>query len=390
MLTVRDDGQLLGGLNGRALEPRDFPSLRDVKAAIPGHCFQRSTWRAMKHAVLDVLYILGCGAAGAYFIPFTLSAWPLWTLYALVTGTVATGAWVLAHECGHGAFSDNKKLQSAVGYFLHSVLLVPYYSWQRSHAVHHRYTNHMTLGETHVPKHAGNCLEDIARNICTRLFGNRWGQRVFGQFQLVSHLLVGWPAYLLFGVTGGPAYGTTNHFVHFPLDLKEPEKRLFPGAWRPKVYKSSAGTLTMMAFLAYAIRTWGFGPVFALYFGPLLVTNAWLVLYTWLQHTDVDVPHFADDQHTFMKGALHTIDRPYNRLFFGVVDWLHHRIGTTHVVHHIDCTIPFYHAREATAAVRKTFPDVYLYDDTPIYKALWRVAKHCCSVKQKGDMYLFA
>jgi fatty acid desaturase len=35
-------------------------------------------------------------------------------------------------------------LQDTVGYILHSLLLVPYFSWQRSHAVHHSKTNHLT------------------------------------------------------------------------------------------------------------------------------------------------------------------------------------------------------------------------------------------------------
>jgi fatty acid desaturase len=39
----------------------------------------------------------------------------------------------------------------SVGYILHSLLLVPYFSWQRSHAVHHSRTNHVMEGETHVP-----------------------------------------------------------------------------------------------------------------------------------------------------------------------------------------------------------------------------------------------
>ena len=52
-------------------------------------------------------------------------------LYSVITGTVAIGMWVTAHEAGHGAFSDNRKLQDFIGYLFHSVLLVPYYSWQR-------------------------------------------------------------------------------------------------------------------------------------------------------------------------------------------------------------------------------------------------------------------
>ena len=44
---------------------------------------------------------------------------PVWAAYAVACGTAATGAWVVAHECGHGAFSDNRQLQDAVGFVLH-------------------------------------------------------------------------------------------------------------------------------------------------------------------------------------------------------------------------------------------------------------------------------
>lgn len=47
------------------------------------------------------------------------------------------------------------------------------------------------------------------------------------------------------------------------------------------------------------------------------------MLYTWLQHTDVDVPHFEGDDWNLVKGAFMTIDRPYGP----VLDFLHHRIG---------------------------------------------------------------
>ena len=61
------------------------------------------------------------------------------------------GMWIVAHECGHRAFSDDTTLQDTIGYLFHTALLVPYFSWQRSHAVHHARVNHMSEGESFVP-----------------------------------------------------------------------------------------------------------------------------------------------------------------------------------------------------------------------------------------------
>ena len=44
----------------------------------------------------------------------------LWSLYGFATGLVATGLWVIAHECGHQAFSESKFINNAVGWVLHS------------------------------------------------------------------------------------------------------------------------------------------------------------------------------------------------------------------------------------------------------------------------------
>ena len=82
--------------------------------------------------------------------------------------------------------------------------------------------------------------------------------------------------------------------------------------------------------------------------GPYLVVNFWLVLYTWLQHTDVDVPHLDDPHWNPVRGAFLTVDRPYGP----VLDFLHHRIGSTHVAHHLCHQIPHYHAKEATEAIK--------------------------------------
>jgi len=375
---------LLSGLAGKALlvEAEDVPSKADVRRVVPKHCFKRSTFRSLGHVVQSLVVTTATAAVGLA-IPLKLAALPLWVAYAAVTGTAAMGLWVLAHECGHGAFSDNRALQDVVGYILHSVLLVPYFSWQRSHAVHHAHTNHIRKGETHVPTVVGGRIGHETPGGEEQLdLATSMGTVRHGAYQLFGHLMIGWPSYILAGLTGGSAYGTSNHF--WPGKPFSPA--LWPGKWAAKVVQSAAGVVGVLALLALWARRCGAATVWAFYGGPYLVVNMWLIVYTWLQHTDVDVPHLGASEFSYMRGAFLTIDRPYPRL----IDWLHHRIGTTHVAHHIDCTIPHYHAREATDAIAAAFPKAYLYDPTPVHEALWRVAAHCVAVKQNADgRYVF-
>lgn len=57
---------------------------------------------------------------------------------------------------------------------------------------------------------------------------------------------------------------------------------------------SDAGCVATLAGLAlWAHAAGSVWPVVALYWGPYMFVNFWLVLYTWLQHTDVDVPHYG-------------------------------------------------------------------------------------------------
>ena len=370
------------GLKGKALEinSSDIPSLNDIKNVLPSYCFSVSTKTSLRYLFQSITiqaFILALGL----LIPFSVKMIPIWILYSIISGTTAMGFWVIAHECGHGAFSKNKKLETFVGYLLHSLLLVPYFSWQRSHSIHHRYTNHITKGETHVPividgdgvseKKGGR--EEI--NISISL-----GKTKYGIIQLILHLLFGWPAYLLSGSTGGIQYGTSNHF--WP---KKPfSNKLWFSKWVRKVWISDIGVIFTLMILLKLIYTFGIIPIIAFYFGPLLVVNSWLVIYTWLHHTDTDVPHLSNSEFTFIRGAFLTIDRPYGKL----INFLHHNIGSSHVIHHIYSNIPHYHARAATRAIRNAFPKIYLYNPEPIYKALWNISCNCIAVdskKQKGQ-----
>ena len=51
---------------------------------------------------------------------YPMARFSLWALYGFWTGLFATGLWVIAHECGHQAFSESKTINNAVGWVLHS------------------------------------------------------------------------------------------------------------------------------------------------------------------------------------------------------------------------------------------------------------------------------
>ena len=367
------------GLKGKALDisMEDIPTMREIKNILPERCFDRNTFTSLSYLFQSLLIQILVVLIG-FNIPQTKAMFPVWILYIFISGTTAMGFWVLAHECGHGAFSNNRRLETIVGYILHSFLLVPYFSWQRSHAIHHRFTNHITDGETHVPlvmgdnprgeKVGGDKELELSRTL---------GKTQYGIIQLLIHLVIGWPAYLLAGATGGPRYGVSNHF----WPVKPFSEKLWPSIWAKKVWISDFGVCISIICLLSLLNRFGFTSIFLMYIGPLLVVNCWLVIYTWLHHTDTDVPHLGGSEFSFIRGAFLSIDRPYGR----IIDFLHHHIGSTHVIHHIAPTIPHYHAKEATLAIKKAFPKVYLYNPTPIYKALWNVACNCIAVKADKD-----
>jgi hypothetical protein len=126
-----------------AAPPKAAPpfAVADIRKAIPAHCFERNTWVSLGHVAKDF------AIAAALFYAATLIGHPavptwarylLWPAYWFAQGAILTGVWVLAHECGHQAFSPSQTVNNTVGWLLHSFLLVPYHSWRISHANHHK------------------------------------------------------------------------------------------------------------------------------------------------------------------------------------------------------------------------------------------------------------
>lgn len=355
------------------VDKEKLPTKSEIRAAIPPHCFEHSYAKALGNVVRDGL-VIAAFAFLASFLGTELTALNVvgWNLYAFFQGAALTGWWVLAHECGHGGFSNSTALNDAVGWVLHSALYVPYFSWQYSHAKHHSKTNHLMDGETHNPNSKADVQEAGYVTIASAI-----GEEAFAGFQLVAHLIFGWPLYLLINVSGArrlyngkPINSTLDHF--------RPNSELFPPGWSKRIALSSFGILLTTAALVAASFKFGPTKVALYYWGPYVWVNFWLVLYTWLQHTSEHVPHFGDDEWTWVRGALCTIDRPYAELF-GFFDWMHHHIGTTHVCHHLFSNLPCYHAVEATKHLKAYLEPkgLYNYDARGTFRAAWDTAKNC-------------
>jgi len=348
-------------------------SLKELRAVVPPHCFERSYIRSFSYIVKDALLIVGLMYMGGYLelIPYLTLRILAWFVYTFFLGAAMTGLWVIAHECGHQGFSPSQIVNDAVGCILHTVLLVPYWSWKYTHAQHHANTNSMEHDSVFVPH------TDLTVNFRSKFDSSILG-RLWGIFKMVT---IGWLVYIWFNYASSRVHATTwnSHF------------NPFCALWRNRTQCigviASDAALVVWVYVLYRLTLhFGVLAMIAHYFVPYLWVNFWLVTITYLQHTDWVVPKYYDDKWTWMRGAFGTVDRNY-----GIFNILHHHIADTHVLHHIFSQIPHYHAQEATQALLKSglIDEYYLFDPNPWYVALWENYRDCWYVKHNQKVTWF-
>lgn len=395
-------------------------TVKDLLSAIPKHCFERSAIKSSLHLAQDLVLVALLGYAASYIDPTlksvdfgaspltpyisagiqaSVSRFAAWALYSLAQGLVMTGIWIIAHECGHQAYSESKTINNAVGWVLHSALLVPYHSWRISHARHHAATGHLTRDEVFVPRTramkgllplqpAGFNSSDVedeevieASLQQQKAAAPAHQEETFGEwlaevledapaynfFYLLVQQLFGWPMYLLKNSSGQLHYPKgTNHF--------NPESIIFDKRHRSQILMSDVGIALTLSAVAYAVSQTSFGTVMRYYGIPYLWVNHWLVMITYLQHTDPLLPHYQADSWTFPRGALCTIDRKW---LGPIGPYILHGIAETHVAHHISSKIPHYNAWEATEALKERLGEHYHCAEENVFVSLWKTVTQC-------------
>lgn len=373
---------------GNKFEIPDY-TIKQIRDAIPKHCFERSALRGLGYVARDLASLATTFYLFHRFVtpdtvPSMTARVVLWTLYTVLQGFFGTGLWILAHECGHQAFSPSKTLNDTVGWVCHSILLVPYFSWKISHGKHHKATGHMERDMVFIPKtrevyatrvsRAIHELHELTEETPIATFIHTFGQQIGG-----------WPMYLMANVTGhnnhdrqpegkgkgkkNGMFGGVNHF--------NPSSPLYEKKDEHLILLSDLGLAIIIAGLTWVYKNYGFNNLLVWYIIPYLWVNHWLVAITFLQHTDPSLPHYDAETWTYTRGAAATIDREFG--FIGRT--LLHGIVETHVLHHYISTIPFYHADEATEAIKGVMGKHYRSDvkDGPIgfLKSIWKAARWC-------------
>ncbi|KAE8441529.1 hypothetical protein EG329_004875 [Mollisiaceae sp. DMI_Dod_QoI] len=292
-----------------AFEPPEY-TMKEIYDNIPPHCLQPNTLVSLYYILRDYFFVLVLVSVATQIpnisYPYLRSL--AWATYAFLQGLVFTGLWELAHECGHGALSKSKAFNNTCGLIIHSLLLVPYYSWKITHSTHHKTTNNLDKDIAFVPtiKEA----YQAARESHSKAWDYIEDMPLVALIHLFFH----------------HGCGLITGFVCLPLKLNE----------------------------AYS-----------------------------------SIPYYPTKTWTFLRGAASTVDRDFG--FIGRV--IFHGAIETHVMHHHVSRIPFYHAIEATAAVRKVMGSHYQSDfKTPYIWAFWKNYRTCKFVEeteQSSQIYFF-
>lgn len=390
-------------LNGDVFEVSDF-TMKQIYDAIPAHCFKPSTLRSMAYVVRDFAYVSVLVYAASYiqYLPNVYARGLAWAAYTVVQGMVFTGIWILAHECGHGAFSKSKKLNNIMGLIMHSFVLVPYHSWQISHSNHHKGTGSLEKDTVFIP-HTRQSWLDVNVNMgadptSVELSHLAEDSPLVVLWNCFFHQIIGFPGYLFLNITGQTYPQSFPKKSHFYFGEENP---LYKKDQLPLILLSDIGIITMIGLVSICGHLFGSWNMVLLYAIPYLWVNHWIgkslplqqfqsvrltplliVAITFLQHTDGKLPHYDNKAWNFARGATATIDRD-----FGFIDrHLFHDIIGTHVCHHLISTIPFYHAEEASIYIRKVMGKHYKADtETPFMTAFWRNQKNCKFVEESVE-----
>jgi omega-6 fatty acid desaturase (delta-12 desaturase) len=255
---------------------------------------------------------------GPFLLLWSLAWWSLSVSYWLTLTISLTNAafllrlFAIQHDCGHGAFFNNRTVGDWLGRVLGVLTLTPYDVWRRTHSIHHSSSGNLGrrgIGDVHTLTVAEYQNLTPLNRLMYRLYRN---------------------PLVLFGFGPGYLFLLQNRL---PFGLMASAK-----FW----VSAMATNAAIFAGLLLILHFGGLMPILLIFLPTTLLAATAGVWLFYVQH-QFENTHWDDEEDwqlhdAALKGSSHYVLPP-------VLQWLSANIGIHHV-HHLYSRIPFYRLTE--------------------------------------------
>ena len=292
----------------------------DARKVIPAACYQRSLYKAFFWFGIDFSFFF----LGMFFI-FAHPSIKYKLVGGLISGIATAMLFVWAHDAAHGALFKNRKIAEPLATIAMLPSLNIYRMWAYGHnKVHHGFTSFSPIDwiwrpltpqqYQSLPK-LQRLLYRVERNVFTCAF--HYLRRIW------------W-----------------DEMLHFnPGKDKQQRQYYRNGKSFVLLY------VLLISTLAY-VYAGGIIGILAVVILPFVVFNYFIAMIVYLHHTHPDIPFFD-----LKKEWSHSVGALYCSTIIHcskLSKMLLHNI-MTHIPHHLDTRIPFYHLPRAYQALKKEY-----------------------------------
>jgi omega-6 fatty acid desaturase (delta-12 desaturase) len=259
------------------------------------------------------------------YFSLTYSYWITLALTPLIAGCHIR-AFIILHDCGHGAFFKRSWVNNLLGTICGVVCLTPYYHWRHSHALHHA-----TSGD--LDRRVAGQLLPVTLKRYTQLHGSMLTLTVKEYLQLSNWQKQLYRLYrnpfILFGLVPILLFVVLHRFST-------------PGAGRQERFSVYTTNLALLAVSLILIMTIGLIPFLLVEAPILMVTTTAAVWLFYVQHQFERTYWEQKPQWDYVSAALK--GSSYYKLP-RLLQWFTGNIGFHHI-HHLSPRIPNYYLQK--------------------------------------------
>lgn len=257
---------------------------------------------------------------------------PLLILVWFIYGAVLVGFFLVGHDCGHGSFSNNRKVNRIVGYLCMAPLFNGYHSWVLTHNHHH--ANTQLIGQDVDWSSYLVTKEEFAKLTWSENFAIKLGYYLpFGIFFWIM-----WNA-IQRGSQVGPMLGKKLYERH-------KKKLILSNLFMLAV------SLTIYVVFWYYTGFWGMMKYHGV---PLLIASLLGGIFVAIGHANENTIWYEKHSWSPIRGQIVST---YDYRFPSWFEYLVLNINV-HIPHHVSVRIPWYNLKLAAKHLQKSYPELY-------------------------------